>query len=185
MNKELKEIIENDLKRIYKLPLSFKDKHFMPLEVKHLILFRKATFYKNRKTFLYRIYSEKLIQSGHRTHISIPVGTKIGKGFYIGHLGRVIIHPDAILGDNINISTGVTIGQVNRGEKKGTPTIGNMVWIGTNAVIVGNIHVGNNVLIAPGAYVNTDIPDNSVVIGNPATIHSNNDATKDYINNTV
>ncbi|MGL6039532.1 MAG: serine acetyltransferase, partial [Soonwooa sp.] len=59
------------------------------------------------------------------------------------------------------------------------------VWIGPNAVIVGGITIGNNVLIAPNAYVNMDVPANSVVIGNPAQITPNNMATEGYINNKV
>ena len=54
-----------------------------------------------------------------------------------------------------------------------------------NAVVVGKIKIGNNVLIAPNAYVNFDIPDNSVVVGNPATITPNENATADYINRKV
>lgn len=79
-------------------------------------------------------------------------------------MGRIIINPKTVIGDNINISTGVVIGQINTGKKKGCPTIGNEVWIGDNSIIVGNIKVGNNVLIAPNSYVNFDVPDNSIVI---------------------
>lgn len=85
----------------------------------------------------------------------------------------------------MNIGTGVTIGQENRGKRKGCPKIGNQVWIGTNAVIVGNITIGDNVLIAPNSYVNKDIPSNSIAIGNPIVIHENKEATKGYINNIV
>ena len=86
---------------------------------------------------------------------------------------------------NINIATGVTIGQENRGKRKGCPTIGDNVWIGTNSVIVGNIKIGNDVLIAPLAFVNFDVPDHSVVIGNPARIIFKENATEGYINKTV
>lgn len=72
----------------------------------------------------------------------IPAGTKIGAGFYIGHRGAVVINERAIIGENCNIANGVTIGQANRGKLKGTPTIGDNVWIGTGAVIVGNINIG-------------------------------------------
>ena len=84
-----------------------------------------------------------------------------------------------------NIAQGVTIGQANRGERIGVPEIGDEVWIGTNAVIVGHIKIGNNVLIAPNAYVNTDVPSNSIVIGNPAQITPNKKATNGYINNKI
>jgi serine O-acetyltransferase len=104
---------------------------------------------------------------------------------YIGHAGRVIIHPEAILGDNINIATGVTIGQTNRGKRKGVPVIGSMVWIGTNAVIVGGITIGDDVLIAPNAYVNQNVPPHSVVTGNPATISFREEATSCYIEKMI
>lgn len=111
--------------------------------------------------------------------------TEIGEGFYLGHWGALVINPKVKIGKNCNIAQGVTIGQANRGKNKGVPEIGNEVWIGANAVIVGNIKIGDNVLIAPNAYVNTDIPNNSVVMGNPAQIIPNENATEGYINNKV
>ena len=69
-----------------------------------------------------------------------------------------------MIGKNINIATGVTVGQKNRGERKGCPIIGDNVWIGTNSVIVGNITIGTDVLIAPLAYVNFDVPDHSIFL---------------------
>lgn len=111
--------------------------------------------------------------------------TDIGEGFYIGHCGRIIINPSAKLGKNINIATGVTIGQENRGTRMGSPTIKDNCWIGMNAVIVGNVTIGSDVLIAPLAYVNFDVPDHSIVIGNPARIIPRENATTGYINNKV
>ena len=82
---------------------------------------------------------------------------------------------------NVNISSGVTIGQQNRGSKKGAPKIGKSVFIGANSIIVGNVKIGDNVLIAPGSYVNFDVPSNSIVVGNPAKVKSDNNATSGYI----
>ena len=111
--------------------------------------------------------------------------TEIGEGFYLGHWGALVINPKTKIGKNCNIAQGVTIGQANRGKNIGVPTIGNEVWIGANAVIVGGIHIGDDVLIAPNAYVNTDVPSHSVVMGNPATIIPKEHATDGYINNKV
>ncbi|CAI8834584.1 serine O-acetyltransferase [Chryseobacterium sp. IT-36CA2] len=111
--------------------------------------------------------------------------TQIGEGFYLGHFGSLVINPKTIIGKNCNIAQGVTIGQQNRGQNEGSPVIGDEVWIGTNAVIVGAIMIGNNVLIVPNSYVNFDVPSNSVVIGNPAKIIPTENATKDYINRKV
>lgn len=60
--------------------------------------------------------------------------------------------------------------------------IGDEVWIGVNATIVGHVHIGNDVLIAPNAYVNCDIPDHSIVFGNPCIIKYREHATEGYIN---
>ncbi|CAD0222945.1 serine O-acetyltransferase [Chryseobacterium sp. JV274] len=111
--------------------------------------------------------------------------TQIGEGFYLGHWGSLVINPKTVIGKNCNIAQGVTIGQQNRGKNEGSPIIGDEVWIGTNAVIVGAVTIGNNVLIVPNSYVNFDVPSNSVVIGNPAKIIPTPNATMDYINRKV
>lgn len=67
------------------------------------------------------------------------------------------------------------------GGRKGSPTIGSKVWIGVNATIVGNVRIGDNVLIAPNSFVNKDVPDNSIVFGNPAIIRPCAEATTGYI----
>lgn len=193
MNRELKKLIRQDLSRIYDHKLKMKDHIFLPLEIKYLILWRKASWYRRQylseKKLSDRIlslsYGVKLMQFTKKTQINIPAEVNAGPGLYLGHLGRVILHPDVTLGANVNLSTGITIGQSNRGSKKGVPTIGSHVWIGTNAVIVGRITIGDDVLIAPGAYVNMDVPSHSIVIGNPAVIHPSDFATKDYINRPV
>lgn len=115
--------------------------------------------------------------------IELSRTTSIGKGLYLGHAYNITINPKASIGENCNIHKGVTIGQENRGVRKGTPKIGSQVWIGTNAAIVGNITVGDDVLIAPNSYVNCDVPDHSVVFGNPCIIKHRENATEDYINN--
>lgn len=193
MKSELKELIRQDLSRVYDHKLTIKDRFFLPLEVKYLILWRKTSWYHQQKLqgknpfdkipFLF--YGIKLMRLTQKTQINIPAEVNAGPGLYLGHLGRVILHPDVTLGSNVNLSTGITIGQCNRGSKKGVPTIGSHVWIGTNAVIVGKITIGDDVLIAPGAYVNTDVPAHSIVIGNPAVVHPSDFATKDYINRPV
>ena len=111
------------------------------------------------------------------------IGGKIGEGFYIGHFGTVIVSVNTTIGKNCNIAPGVTIGASRRGEKKGAPQLGDYVWIGTNAVLVGGINIGTDVLIAPGAYVNFDVPDHSIVLGNPGKIIPRENATEGYINN--
>lgn len=118
-------------------------------------------------------------------HIEICHTTNIGKGLYIGHPFGITINPKTVIGDNCNIHKGVTIGQENRGRREGTPIIGNKVWIGVNSTIVGKVKIGNDVLIAPNTFVNVDVPDHSIVFGNPCIIKHKDHATQGYINNIV
>ena len=108
--------------------------------------------------------------------IQIPWGTHIGKGFYIGHFGTIVVNGGAVIGDNVNISQGVTIGQTNRGKRKGVPVIGNGVYIGPGAKVIGKVTIGNNVAIGANAVVTEDVPDNACVAGVPAKIVSMNGA---------
>ncbi len=110
---------------------------------------------------------------------------QVGKGLYLGHAYNITINPNTIIGNNCNIHKGVVIGQQNRGKNKGVPTIGNEVWIGINAAIVGKVTIGDDVLIAPNSFVNCDVPSHSVVFGNPCIIKPRPNATEGYINNIV
>lgn len=111
-------------------------------------------------------------------NFQIPPGTKIGRGFRIVHFGPVVINPRAIIGKNFNISQGTLIGYA-AGKREGTPTIGDNVCMNANSSIVGNVKIGNNVLIAPGAFINFDVPDNSIVIGNPGKIIAREESPTD------
>ena len=117
--------------------------------------------------------------------LEIPPETKIGKGLYLGHAFNITINGHSVIGDNCNIHKGVVIGRVNRGPRKGCPTLGNKVWVGINAAIVGNVTIGDDVLIAPNSFVNCDVPSHSVVFGNPCIIKHRDNATEGYINNVT
>ena len=107
----------------------------------------------------------------------IPASTQIGYGCKIRHLGGIVINPGVIIGNNVDILNGVLLGQIDRGKKKATPKIGNNVFIGTNAIVVGKVRIADDVVIAPGAYVNFDVPQHSIVIGNPGKIIPTENAT--------
>lgn len=102
-------------------------------------------------------------------HIQIPYQTEINEGLYIAHYGTIIINPSTKIGKNFTIAPGGLVG-FTLGKKIGHPTIGNNVRLCQNAVIIGNVKIGNNVLFAPGAFCNFDVPDNCIVIGNPGRI---------------
>ena len=133
----------------------------------------------------------KLIFTLPRKHLSRKCGLEIspsvqvGEGFYIGHPYGITINGAAKLGKNVNIHKGCTIGQENRGKRKGVPTIGNCVYLGINSTIAGNVTIGDDVFVASNTFVNQDIPDHSIVIGNPCKVIEKTDATKGYIINLV
>lgn len=181
----IKEIINSDLYR-YGEGISFKTrlKHLRNPGFKYMYVFRKVQYYKNRK-LLYMFYRFLLRRYAFKYGYDISFKTKIGKGFNINHWGSVVINPHTIIGDNVNITTGVLLGKSNRGKRKGYPVIGNKVWIGAHAAIIGNVKIGDNVLVAPNSYVNIDVPSNSIVFGNPAVIKSSEEAVLDYIKHTV
>lgn len=153
---------------------------------------QKCLFHNLQFAFYYRKYKEcpsllskyMLYRLSRKYGLEISSDAQIGEGLYLGHPYNITVGGGSILGNNVNLHKGCTIGRSNRG-KIGSPVIGNCVFIGINATVVGNVHIGNDVLIAPNSYVNIDVPDHSVVIGNPAIIHHREDATKDYVVFTV
>lgn len=162
-----------ELSKGKKIP-QFKFTYYMRLAAKH------------KKTTIKGIYSRFMVRKlTDKYGFQISAYTKIGEGFYINHFGTVVINPRAVIGKNCTLTNSVTIGQANRGKRKGTPIIGDNVWIGSGCVIVGKIKIGNNVLIAPNSFVNIDVPDGSLVIGNPAKIVQKDNPTEDYILNTL
>jgi serine O-acetyltransferase len=148
---------------------------------RYMYLLRKASKC-SKFSFKGLIYQLLIRRLSYKFGFQIPASTQIGEGFYIGHFGTIVINHNSKIGSNCNITHGVTIGQANRGKLKGYPTIGNKVWIGTGSVIVGNIHIGSNVLIAPNSFVNFNVPDDSLVIGNPGKIVKKDNPTEQYIN---
>ena len=183
MNKELKELIKSDIYRHYgcsKKPFLWK-RHNPSLN--YQIVLRKAHYFNCVKQSIIKgkYYRYALNKISRKMQMQIPYTAEIGKGLIIIHFGRLILSPETKIGSNCNLFTGVTIGSTTRGEKKGVPIIGDRVWIGPNAVIVGKVKIGNNVLIAANSYVNFDVPDNSIVIGNPGKIKSSTNATESYI----
>ena len=151
---------------------------------RYMFWHRIANLSKNKGRFLYIIPWLILRRLRFKFGFDIPARTIIGKGFYIGHFGGIVISPQAIIGNNCNISQGITIGFSSRGKNKGYPVIKNSVYIGPGAVIIGNISIGNNVAIGANSVVTKDVPDNAVVAGIPARI-INYKGSEGYIINPV
>jgi len=104
------------------------------------------------------------------TGIEIHPGATIGKRFFIDHGIGVVIGETAIVGDDVTIYQGVTLGGTGKQSGKRHPTIGNNVVVGAGAKILGSFNVGNNVNIGANAVVLSDVPDNSTVVGIPGRI---------------
>jgi serine O-acetyltransferase len=143
---------------------------------------RKTMRYKlfSVRGIFFRVLKRLLTYRGY--HISNEA--QIGDGFSLYHRGTVYIGPIKI-GKNCTISHNVTIGRSLKGGQIGRPTISDNVWIGTGAVVVGKINIGKDVLIAPNAFVNFDVPDHSIVIGNPGKIIKKENPTRYYITHTI
>ena len=103
------------------------------------------------------------------TGIDLPCEVQIGRRLVIEHFGGIIISGDTVLGDDVVIRNGVTIGLKHTGIA-GAPVIGNRVDIGTGAKILGNITIGDDVAIGANAVVLQDVPPNSIAVGVPAVI---------------
>lgn len=118
-----------------------------------------------------------------RFGIAIPAATEIGPGLFIGHFGQIFINSNVKIGRNCNLSQGVTIGRAGRAGRRGAPVVGNNVYIGPGAKIIGPVHIGNNVAIGANAVVTKDLPDGAVAVGVPAKVISRA-GSGDFINNT-
>ncbi len=106
------------------------------------------------------------------TGVEIHPGAKVGKGLFIDHGMGVVIGETAILGDNVTLFQGVTLGGTGKQKGKRHPTLGNNVVVGAGAKVLGDIHVGDNVSIGANAVVVRDVPANSTVVGVPGRITS-------------
>jgi len=111
------------------------------------------------------------------TGIELPCEVQIGRNFVIDHFGGIVVSGYAKFGDNCRIRNGVVVG-LRRVSEPRAPVIGDNVDIGTGAKVLGPITIGNNVLIGANAVVLTDVPDNCIAAGVPATIKQRRNSSK-------
>ena len=141
---------------------------FLYPSFKALIYYKISHYFYNKKHYiLARYISEK---AKRKTGIEIHPGAKIGNGLFIDHGMGVVIGETAIVGDNVTMYHGVTLGGTGKEKGKRHPTIGDNVFIGSGAKLLGNIKIGNNVKIGANAVVLKDVPDNVTIVGIPAKI---------------
>jgi len=108
------------------------------------------------------------------TNVQIPASVSIGPGLLIVHTGYVVVSATAVLGRHCTLAQGVTIGHAGGGDKPAnrSPVIGDRVYIGPGASVIGPITIGDDALIGVGAVVTKDVPPRGVVAGNPARLIS-------------
>ncbi|MBQ6624696.1 MAG: serine O-acetyltransferase [Clostridia bacterium] len=129
---------------------------------------RKAHWLYNHKMFfLARYVSQRAVK---KTGIEIHPAAQIGKRFFIDHGTGVVIGETTIIGDDVTIYQGVTLGGTGKDTGKRHPTIGNHVMIGSGAKVLGPFKVGDYSKIASGAVVLEEIPPHSTAVGVPARV---------------
>lgn len=125
--------------------------------ITHMLFIHKHYFWA-------RFFSERIKR---KTGIEIHPGAKIGKNLFIDHGMGVVIGETAIIGDNVLIYHGVTLGGTGKEKGKRHPTIGNNVIIGAGAKVLGNITIGDNAKIGANAVVLKDVEKGATIVGIP------------------
>ena len=143
--------------------------------------------YPSFKVMMHYRLAHKLYQKGHffwarwvsqrgvrKTGIEIHPGAEIGKGFFIDHGNGVIIGETTIIGDNVTLYQGVTVGGTGKEHGKRHPTIGNNVMISAGAKVLGSFTIGDNSKIGAGSVVLSAVPPGSTVVGVPGRVVKRN-----------
>jgi serine O-acetyltransferase len=162
-------IIE-DIKAIYRNDPAVRNSEFLLYPGLQAIIMHRFTHFlwKLKIPFLPRLLSQI---SRFWTGIEIHPGAKIGKGFFIDHGMGVVIGETTEIGDNCVLFHNVTLGGTGKHKGKRHPTLGNNVMVGTGAILLGPIKVGNNVKIGANTFIlMQDVPDNTTVAGTPGRI---------------
>jgi len=113
------------------------------------------------------LVAQKLIEIG--TGIRIPARATIGPGLYIGHFGGIILHADTVMGAGCRLSPGVVVGVAGEG-RPGAPRIGDDVYLGAGAKVIGPVRIGNGARIGANAVVIADVPPGATAVGVPARV---------------
>jgi serine O-acetyltransferase len=122
----------------------------------------------------------------HRAGVDFSWQTKVGAGLALTHGWGLVVTPGALIGNNVTLFHGVTLGRRDRISSEGArliecPVIEDEVWIGPHAIIVGGVTIGRGSRIAGGAFIRESVPPYSVVLGNPASVVKSN-CTPDVMN---
>lgn len=148
----------------------WRPQHALTRGVVHFLhVMRLCEFWENQAgplaTLLRPVYKARMRRLSERLGFDIGRHT-VGPGFSIAHSGLLVVHPDARIGARCRIHQGVTIGAANGGA----PVIGDDVFIGPNALVLGGVTIGDGAFIYPSAVVTTDVPAGHAAAGIPAAV---------------
>ncbi len=181
--KDCKELISRDYFQLVgaahvtkgRLCVGYLKKIFFNASFKVTFWFRIGSFLKSRRELYFKpLYWFVFLIFRHyqyKTGCQLYLGTEIGGGLMFPHFGCQVIHYAAVIGDNVIVYQGVTIGSM-RGGNGCAPKIGNNVVLFPGAKIIGNITIGDNCVVGAGAVVTKDIPSGCVAAGVPAKVLS-------------
>ena len=145
---------------------------FLYPSFKAIIYYRIAhKLYEGKHYFWARWVSQK---GARKTGIEIHPGARIGKGLFIDHGNGVIIGETAIIGDNVTLYQGVTLGGTGKEHGKRHPTLCNNVMVSAGAKVLGSFTIGENSKIGAGSVVLEEVPPNSTVVGVPGRVVKRN-----------
>lgn len=134
---------------------------------------------------LYPLSKMLMLRLRHKYGIVIPEYTVIGPGLFINRFSGIFVNGDAIIGANVNMTHGTVLGQLNRGPRAGNPVVGDRVFFGSGAKVIGLIRIGDDSSVGANAVVTKDVPPQSSVGGVPAKILSSDGGSQGYINRQV
>ena len=147
--------------------------------LKAIRMYRRANWwYRHNRFFIARLISQR---AARKTGIEIHPAAQLGRRLFIDHGSGVVIGETTVIGDDVTIYQGVTLGGTGKQVGKRHPTIGNNVVIGSGAKVLGPFTIGDNSNIAAGAVVLEEIPPNSTAVGVPAQIVKQNGVRLDTL----
>ena len=124
------------------------------------------------------LVAQKLVEIA--TGIRIPARATIGPGLYIGHFGGIILHADTVMGRACSLSPGVVIGVVG-GGREGVARIGDGVYLGAGAKVLGPVTIGDGARVGANAVVVEDVPAGATAVGVPARVRTRTAARRDPV----
>ncbi len=156
----------NEIRADYRLHgSSWKERALWALVVYRIGNWAEKRPSKVGRWFFSKVYGVLNLLSEITTGITMNRSVQIGEAFHIVHSGTIFIHPEVVIGDRVGIMQNITLG-TNMGPE--VPVIGNDVFIGAGACVLGKVHVGDGARVAANSLVINDVPEGAFAVGVPA-----------------